>query len=119
MDGMQSSAGWAVPVRVRGRLPGDGGGTRHDERTFTRHDQDDGSYEGIRCPLCAWQPNASSRWYCYSSGSGPEPPFEACGTCWNTFDTRGRCPGCAHQWIWTTCLSCRVASRHEAWYERS
>ena len=32
--------------------------------------------------------------------------------------TRGRCPGCQHQWQWTTCLSCGVASLHEHWYRR-
>ena len=80
-------------------------GTGHDER-------------GIRCPLCHWQPSAASRWHCVCHGT-PEPFFEACGTVWNTFDTRGRCPGCQHQWQWTTCLSCGVASRHEDWYYRN
>jgi hypothetical protein len=79
----------------------------------------EGDREGvfrIRCPLCFWQPSASSRWTCVRQ-STPEPPFNACGTAWNTFDTRGKCPGCGHQWIWTTCLHCRVASRHDEWYE--
>jgi hypothetical protein len=70
---------------------------------------------GIRCPLCDWRPSAASRWCCECIGT-PEPYFEACGTVWHTFTTRGRCPGCQHQWQWTTCLSCGVASPHEDWY---
>jgi hypothetical protein len=70
----------------------------------------------IRCPRCEWQPRASDQWVCWSS-DGPEPPFDACGTAWNTFATRGRCPGCAHQWAWTSCLQCDSWSLHEDWYE--
>jgi hypothetical protein len=76
---------------------------------------DDEIFEGIRCPLCAWRPSASSRWSCFS-GDGPEPPFPACGTTWNTFLTRGLCPGCTHQWQWTSCLRCEGWSLHEDWY---
>jgi hypothetical protein len=85
------------------------------QQTLTRDDE--GSpFERIRCPLCKWQPNASSVWAC--AEGGPEPPFGACGTLWNTFLTRGRCPGCAHQWQWTSCLRCGGWSRHEDWYGR-
>jgi hypothetical protein len=70
----------------------------------------------IRCPLCDWQPTASSQWACLSDGT-PEPFFGGCGTVWNTFETRGRCPGCRHQWTWTSCLRCHGWSRHEDWYE--
>jgi hypothetical protein len=70
----------------------------------------------IRCPKCGWQPERSSTWLCLS-GPGPEPPFEACGTAWNTFDTGGRCPGCDHQWHWTTCLHCHEWSPHLDWYD--
>ena len=35
---------------------------------------------------------------------------------WNTFETRGKCPDCAHQWRWTSCLRCEGWSRHEDWY---
>jgi hypothetical protein len=73
-------------------------------------------FGGIRCPLCSWRPSASSRWSCACLGT-PEPFFEACGTVWNTFATRGRCPGCSHQWQWTTCLRCGQSSLHEDWYE--
>ena len=73
-------------------------------------------FRGIRCPLCGWHPTATSRWCCFCDGT-PEPFFEACGTVWNTFSTQGRCPGCSHQWQWTTCLQCGEASLHVDWYE--
>lgn len=60
----------------------------------------------IRCPLCRWHPAPSDRWAC------------RCGEVWNTFETRGLCPRCAHQWTRTACLSCHQWSRHEDWYER-
>jgi hypothetical protein len=72
-------------------------------------------FSRIRCPFCKWQPQKTSRWWCVDVGF-PEYFFEACGTGWNTFETRGRCPGCAHQWRWTTCLRCHENSRHEDWY---
>jgi hypothetical protein len=74
-------------------------------------------FKGIRCPLCSWRPEPSSRWTCAWSG-GPEPRFEACGAVWNTFITRGRCPGCSHEWQWTSCHRCEQWSRHEDWYEQ-
>jgi hypothetical protein len=73
-------------------------------------------FEGIRCPLCRWQPDASSMWFCEGVGT-PEKFTGGCGTRWNTFETRGRCPGCAHQWRWTVCLRCSGWSLHEDWYE--
>ena len=73
------------------------------------------AFHRIRCPLCEWQPTATSVWACYSEGT-PEPFFGGCGTVWNTFETKGRCPGCAHQWQWTSCLSCHGWSRHDDWY---
>jgi hypothetical protein len=73
-------------------------------------------FSGIRCPCCRWRPLASSRWNCACVG-GPEPHFDGCGTTWNTFATRGRCPGCHHQWYWTSCLRCAQWSRHQDWYE--
>jgi hypothetical protein len=78
---------------------------------------DEESFEGIRCPLCLWRPSASSLWCCASTGT-PEPFVGGCGTSWNTFATRGRCPGCSHQWQWTSCLRCAAWSLHEDWYER-
>jgi hypothetical protein len=81
-----------------------------------KHDEDErDGLRGIRCPRCAWKPDASSRWCCDASRS-PEPFFHGCFTHWNTFVTRGRCPGCAHQWKWTSCLRCHEWSLHEDWY---
>ena len=78
--------------------------------------EDDDGFSKIRCPLCQWQPTPSSAWMCFSGEGTPEPFFGGCGTIWNTFATRGRCPGCAHQWLWTSCLRCHGWSLHEDWY---
>ena len=59
---------------------------------------------GIRCPRCGWQPRSGDRWMCI------------CGHAWHTFDTRGRCPMCSHQWLDTQCLACGAWSPHDAWY---
>ena len=88
-----------------------------DERVISTSVVDESdAFKGIRCPLCAWQPDASSRWSCEPMYS-PEPPFKGCGTAWNTFATHGRCPGCSHQWSWTSCLRCHDWSLHEDWYD--
>ena len=60
----------------------------------------------IYCPKCAWRPAPEDRWEC----------FPGCGTAWNTFWTRGLCPGCAKQWRQTQCLACQQMSPHEHWY---
>ena len=60
----------------------------------------------IRCPSCEVRPKAEDRWQCTPS----------CGTVWNTFWTRGVCPGCGVKWPKTQCLACDVFSPHEAWY---
>lgn len=60
----------------------------------------------IYCPKCEWEPRAQDRWQC----------APGCRTVWNTFDTRGRCPGCAKQWAVTQCLACHATSPHEDWY---
>lgn len=80
-------------------------------------EDDDEALQGIRCPKCAWRPAPSDLWCCLRIDT-PEPPFPACGTEWNTFSTHGKCPGCAHQWQWTSCLRCGEWSLHEDWYER-
>ena len=80
---------------------------REDERDL---------FERIRCPLCEWHPSPTSKWSCYGDHT-PEPPFAWCGTEWTTFSTGGRCPGCQHQWRWTSCLSCAGWSLHDDWYE--
>lgn len=81
-----------------------------------RHDEDD-SLQGIRCPLCAWRPSPRDLWCCLRLSDSPEPPFPSCGTFWNTFSTHGKCPGCRHQWTWTTCFQCHEWSLHADWYE--
>ena len=70
----------------------------------------------IRCPHCQWQPVKSSRWFCCDCDY-PEYFYNGCLTGWNTFETEGVCPGCAHQWIWTSCLRCAEWARHEDWYQ--
>ncbi len=84
---------------------GDGGALRDLLRAARLRGPGSGK-RGIRCPRCAWRPRAGSRWQC------------DCGQVWNTFDTRGRCPGCGHQWTITACLSCGDFSPHDDWYER-
>jgi hypothetical protein len=78
---------------------------------------EDLAFGRVRCPLCGWQPSATSLWACQSLGT-PEPFFGGCGAMWNTFDTRGRCPGCSHQWQWTSCHLCHGWSLHDDWYEQ-
>jgi hypothetical protein len=60
---------------------------------------------GIRCPACKWRPSRSDMWAC------------DCGEIWNTFATRGECPGCQKRWTKTQCTQCGTWSDHEAWYE--
>ena len=60
----------------------------------------------IYCPQCKWRPQPEDRWECVPS----------CRTVWNTFWTRGVCPGCGVKWHSTQCLSCQRFSPHEAWY---
>ena len=69
----------------------------------------------IRCPLCSWQPSPSSRWHCMQMGP-PENFSGGCGHSWNTFDTRGVCPGCTYQWRHTWCFGCHRPSPHDDWY---
>lgn len=79
-------------------------------------EKDKGDFSRIRCPICKWHPKASSRWFCGDCGH-PEYFFDGCGTGWNTFETGGKCPGCKHQWLWTSCLSCGEWSLHKNWYK--
>jgi hypothetical protein len=81
-------------------------------------DRVDTSDAGVRCPLCAWRPRSDDLWFCADAGA-PEHFLGGCGTAWNTFETRGRCPGCAHQWRWTACPACEQWSLHEDWYEEA
>ena len=91
--------------------------TQRNPEVVIRYAPDDEKmFERIRCPLCSWRPDSSSMWSCWAEDT-PEPPFNWCGTSFNTFLTRGRCPGCQHQWQWTSCLRCHGWSLHEDWYE--
>lgn len=83
--------------------------------TLDERDEDATDDRRIRCPLCDWQPSASSLWSCEDCAF-PEYFVDGCGMVWNTFETRGRCPGCGHQWRWTSCLRCEGWSPHEDWY---
>lgn len=83
--------------------------------TLVELDEEENEFRGIRCPLCDWQPTATSLWLCGNRGH-PEYFFGGCGTTWNTFTTRGLCPGCAHQWRYTACLRCWGWALHEDWY---
>lgn len=75
-------------------------------------------FKRIRCPHCRWQPKASSRWFC-SDCDFPEYFYNGCLTAWNTFATKGKCPGCLHQWRWTSCLSCGEWALHDDWYQEN
>jgi len=83
-----------------------------------KRDADLPDFSRIRCPLCKWQPKPSHRWFCVPC-EFPEYYEDGCGECWNTFNTRGRCPGCQHRWRWTACLNCAGWSLHEDWYEKT
>jgi hypothetical protein len=80
-----------------------------------RREEETIDFSRIRCPLCKWRPGKSNRWYC-ADCYYPEYFYDGCGTSWNTFSTRGLCPGCGHQWRWTTCFRCQRWSRHDDWY---
>jgi hypothetical protein len=109
--GLLSVGGDEVSVRNH---RGDPTGGQTIIETIESDDREDGVR--IRCPLCAWEPPPSSLWCCHGAGT-PEAPFHGCDAIWNTFATQGRCPTCAHQWRWTSCLRCDGWSLHEDWYE--
>jgi hypothetical protein len=71
-------------------------------------DDVDKDISGIRCPACKWRPSRTDTWTCNPG----------CGEVWNTFATRGECPGCQRRWVNTQCTRCGVWSEHDAWYER-
>ncbi len=73
-------------------------------------------FERIRCPLCDWRPTKSSLWCC-ADADAPEYFYDGCFTNWNTFETHGKCPTCAHQWRFTSCLRCGQWSLHNDWYQ--
>jgi hypothetical protein len=65
----------------------------------------------IRCPKCDWEPEDADLWMC-----------SICKTKWNTFKTRGTCPGCGKAYFETTCLTSRGGcgdwSLHKDWYQK-
>lgn len=69
----------------------------------------------IRCPQCHWQPSPNQQWVCADCPQ-PESFVGGCGARWNTFTTHGICPGCGHQWQYTSCPRCRKWSLHNDWY---
>ena len=66
----------------------------------------DKDFSGIRCPSCGM----TTAWAHLLRSPG-------CGEVWNTFATRGECPGCQRRWPSTQCTRCGVWSDHDAWYE--
>jgi hypothetical protein len=64
----------------------------------------------ISCPKCGREPQESDIWVC-----------DECHTRWNTFQTRGKCPGCGKQFIDTQCSKskggCGQMSLNADWYE--
>ncbi len=65
--------------------------------------------EYVRCPKCGWEPDESCIWVC-----------DVCNTKWNTFETRGQCPGCSKVFIDTACSrkwgGCGQMSLNADWY---
>ncbi|HVV55841.1 MAG TPA: hypothetical protein VHC47_10970 [Mucilaginibacter sp.] len=62
----------------------------------------------ISCPKCGWKPDGGIYWMC-----------SVCKTKWNTFETRGRCPGCGQVYEETRCprnRGCGQVSNHADWY---
>ena len=51
--------------------------------------------QGFACPSCRTAPPLGPFWKC-----------GACGQSFDTFETRGVCPGCAHEYPVTMCLDC-------------
>ena len=62
----------------------------------------------IFCPSCEWRPQPEDRWAC----------VHPCDAVWNTFWTRGVCPGSGVKWPLPQCLVCGEWAAHEAWYHR-
>ena len=60
----------------------------------TRRREQSRSFRGAYLPQCGWSLRKEQRWAC------------DCGNECKTFDTRGVCPACLHQWTSMQCLSC-------------
>ncbi|MCR6642006.1 MAG: hypothetical protein NVV82_24225 [Sporocytophaga sp.] len=59
----------------------------------------------IQCSVCEWRPDGEIHWAC------------SCGHRWNTFKTKGKCPGCKKQWENTRCPGCGKSTPHKDWYK--
>ena len=116
MDQFSGAAAVVLPVDAQLFLFKRSGHPGRDLTALPARDDEPIETIRIRCPQCEWVPGDSSRWSCLDTGY-PECFRGGCGTAWNTFATRGRCPGCSHQWQWTVCLRCGQWSRHDDWYE--
>jgi hypothetical protein len=80
------------------------GDIRELAERFAAEERYHAEHAAIRCPRCAWIPTPDDVWEC------------ECGYTWNSFETGGRCPGCATTWQSTCCLECNQLSEHRAWY---
>jgi hypothetical protein len=58
------------------------------------------------CPSCHTAPPKGLFWVC-----------EECRTRFDTFDNRGRCPGCGAWYLQTTCPHCHDAHHIDRWFE--
>jgi hypothetical protein len=61
-------------------------------------------HEEFACPSCKAAPPVGSFWIC-----------SACGTHFDTFQTRTLCPNCAAEHSLTTCLDCYAKNPLDAW----
>jgi hypothetical protein len=99
-----------VDLSIPKRVPTDSGTSNNRPETsltgFTKLRRQMDRKAQIYCPHCKFRPRAEDRWFCVPS----------CGTVWNTFWTRGVCPGCSVRWPQTQCLQCDIYSPHEEWY---
>jgi len=64
----------------------------------------------VSCPKCGWEPDEKDIWVC-----------DECKTRWNTFQTRGKCPGCGKVFIDTQCSKqkggCGELSLNAEWFQ--
>ena len=62
-------------------------------------------HEHCACPGCGEAPPRGAYWQC-----------EHCVTRFDTFETRGRCPGCGAWYLETACPHCHASNHVDAWY---
>lgn len=63
--------------------------------------------KSINCPKCGWVPDGKPHWGC-----------EKCGTTFDTFETKAKCPNeeCGNSWELTQCIACGKRIPHKDWY---